>query len=475
MSPYTAGSHVKLARSENLPAVEKTPHNSSLAVAVLAAVYFITARLVVGVAYDSSQTIPVWPCSGIALAALLLRGNSIWPGILIGSFAASFMATGSVLTSTAIAAGNSVEALVGAWLVQRFARGSEAMDRTRDILKFVFFAAVASTAISATVGVSSLAWQGFIEWKNWGWMWMAWWLADATGDVLVAPLILLWRAGRRLNWRRFFELSILVVGVVAMGAVVFRGALLNGRRYPPEFFCIPFLIWAAFRFGRRGAVASMLALAGTAIWGTMNHFGPFATDRPNESLILLQSFLGVCGVMTLAIATDVRQRRRAEREARSLAVSDPVTGLGNYRRLVDSLEREIKRAERTGRPFAFVLFDLNDLKKINDVHGHLVGTRALCRFADILRLHSRSIDTVARYGGDEFAVILPETDRNGGSHVSARIASVLATDGEQPGVSVSFGVATWPDDGRTTEELFHAADNGLYDMKRGRGGVHAIL
>lgn len=470
---------MKLVRFENLPAVEKPSESSILAVAGLAAVYYIAARLAIGLAFHHSNAIPVavpvWPCSGIALAALLLRGNSVWPGILLGSFAANFLVTGSVVASIAIGAGASAEALVGAWLVRRFARGAEAMDSTRDVLKFVFLAGLLSTMIAATAGASSLGWKGLIEWKDWGWMWMAWWLGDATGIVLIAPLILLWRSSRRSNWRRYVEVSVLVVGVVAMSAIVFGGVLLQGRRYPLEFFCIPFLIWAAFRFGRRGAVASMLALATTAIWGTRNHSGPFATEFPNESLLLLQSFLGVCGVMTLAIATDVRQRRRAEREARSLAVSDPVTGLGNYRRLVDALEREIKRAERTQRRFAFVLFDLDDLKKINDIHGHLVGTRALCRFADILRLHSRSIDTVARYGGDEFAVILPETDRSGGSQVSARIRSVLAADGEQPMVSVSFGVAMWPDDGRTTEELFHAADNALYEMKRGRGGVHAVV
>jgi diguanylate cyclase (GGDEF)-like protein len=462
---------VKLTRSENLPAVEKFNDNPGLDIAVLAGVYFLAARLALSLAYYHPNAATVFVCSGIALASLLLRGNVLWPGIFLGASSIGFMTGGSVLTSIAIAVGYTLEALVGAGLVRRFARGPGAMDRTRDVLKFALFAGLFSTMISASVGVTSLALEGSADWNEYGWIWMTWWLGNATGVVLVTPLLLLWRSSRRLNWRRFVEVVVLVASVIAVGAAIFGGLLLKGRGYPLEFFCIPFLVWAAVRFGRRGAVSAMLALAAVAVGGTFSGTGPFASDSARETQLLLQSFLGVCAVMTLALAAEVRQRRRAEREARSLAVSDAVTGLGNYRRLVDALEIEIKRAERTNRSFAFVLLDLDDLKKINDIHGHLVGTRALCRCANILRLNTRTIDTVARYGGDEFAVILPETDREGGRQLAARIAALLAADGEEPRVSVSYGVAMWPNDGWTTEALFHAADNALYEMKRGRGGV----
>jgi diguanylate cyclase (GGDEF)-like protein/PAS domain S-box-containing protein len=172
------------------------------------------------------------------------------------------------------------------------------------------------------------------------------------------------------------------------------------------------------------------------------------------------------GVLSsLVSAFDLTERKKAEEQLQLLAVTDPLTGLGNYRRLVEALDAEVKRTGRTGRPFAVLLLDLDQLKKINDRYGHLIGSEALCRLADVLRVFCRAIDTAARYGGDEFAVILPETTATAARLVASRISSQLATDSLQPPLSASIGVAVYPQDGKTIDALLRTADRELYGMK----------
>ena len=165
------------------------------------------------------------------------------------------------------------------------------------------------------------------------------------------------------------------------------------------------------------------------------------------------------------IAEDITAQRASEDHLRHLAETDALTGLANYRRLSETLESEIKRSERTARAFAVLIFDLNGMKRINDSHGHLAGNRALCRLADIFRFSCRSIDTAARYGGDEFAIVLPETGLKEANTVGRRICERLSSDREEPVLSVSVGIAIYPEDGATIEALFQAADRALYKMK----------
>ena len=167
----------------------------------------------------------------------------------------------------------------------------------------------------------------------------------------------------------------------------------------------------------------------------------------------------------LVSAFDFTEHKRVEERAQLLAATDPLTGLGNYRCLLQVLGAEVRRFDRTRRPFAVLLLDLDELKKTNDRYGHTVGSRALCRLGDVLRLHCRAIDTAARYGGDEFAVVLPETTAEAARVVASRIHDQLARDNEQPRLSVSIGVADYPEGGQTIEDLLRTADRELYGVK----------
>ena len=179
-----------------------------------------------------------------------------------------------------------------------------------------------------------------------------------------------------------------------------------------------------------------------------------------------QEVVGEQGEMNAyeVITEDVTKQRQLEDHLRQQAALDSLTGLFNYRHLAEVLATEIKRSERTGREFALLLFDLDGLKQINDYHGHLIGSHALCRVADVLSF-CRDIDTAARYGGDEFAVVLPETSIEAANNVALRICESIANDGMEPVLSVSIGVAVYPQDGENMEALLRTADMAMYTMK----------
>jgi diguanylate cyclase (GGDEF)-like protein len=161
-------------------------------------------------------------------------------------------------------------------------------------------------------------------------------------------------------------------------------------------------------------------------------------------------------------------------QVRTLAVSDPLTGLANYRRLLSVMEAELDRSRRTERPFSVVLFDMDGLKTINDQYGHLTGSRALVRLGKILRNHCRAIDTAARYGGDEFAIVFPEAGSDIASRIVSRIHEKMSVDGEAPSLSASAGTATFPQDGDTPEKLLAAADRALYRMKHRSSSIQNL-
>ena len=287
---------------------------------VLLTVYFVAGKLGLRLAFVHANATAVWPPTGIALAGLLMLGYRVWPVIFLGAFLVNITTAGSVVTSLGIAAGNTLEALLGACLVNRFAGGRAAFDHPRTVFKFAVLAATASTAVSATIGVASLSLGGSATGSNYGAIWLTWWLGDAVGALIVTPFFILWSAKPRLRWSRAkaVEAALFLVVLFLVCEVVFAGLLPAGvKSYPLSFLCIPPLIWAAFRLGERETVTVTCVLSGIAIWGTLHGHGPFVRDSQNESLIFLQSFMGVVGITAVAVAAVVADRRRAEEALRT--------------------------------------------------------------------------------------------------------------------------------------------------------------
>src|ERR687887_659089 len=284
-------------------------------VSILAAVYLIAAKLGLKLAFVHASATTVWPPTGIALAALLVYGYHVWPGIFVGAYLANVTTAGTVAASLGIAAGNTLEGVTGAYLVNRFANGQNAFDRPQDVFKFALLAATVSTIVSATVGVISLSLSGLAHWADFGAIWLTWWLGDAVGALKVAPLLLLWLKNPRVRWlqERGREAACLVLCLFVVGQVVFGGwPPLRDNDYPLDYLCVPILVWAAFRFGPREAATATVLLSGIALWGTLHGNGPFARETPHESLLLLQAFIGVTALLTMAFAAVVSERDRME-------------------------------------------------------------------------------------------------------------------------------------------------------------------
>jgi len=285
-------------------------------IGILTVTYVIAGKLGLMLASLHASASPVWPPAGIAIAAVLLFGYRAWPAIFIGAFLVNVTTAGNGATSLAIATGNTLEALAGAWLVNRFAGGTSVFDRPQGVFKFALAAAV-STVISPAFGVTSLAVAGFADWAKYGAIWLTWWLGDATGYLVFTPLVLLWATASKRQWnkREAAEVGVLFLLLVLLSGVVFCGGFeVSVRNYPIAFICGPIVIWTAFRFTQRETATGIFILSAIAVWGTLHGFGPFVRETENQSLLALQWWTAVLTITAMALSAGMAERRRIEEE-----------------------------------------------------------------------------------------------------------------------------------------------------------------
>jgi diguanylate cyclase (GGDEF)-like protein len=284
----------------------------------------------------------------------------------------------------------------------------------------------------------------------------------------------------RSSKREMMSMLALVLGVIYLTGLFFAfadyvGLPLQMLRSPHSLVPRPWhllpaalFLLAAVGFYRRLAIASTAFDRAIFLAAALNAFSHFMAGQAEELFDAPFAVAHVMRVVSYAIVLGgaLLDNARLFDQVRHLAASDPLTGLANYRRFIDILNAEMARSDRTRRPFSVLFLDLDGLKKINDTYGHVVGSRAICRVGDVLRSLCRSVDTAARYGGDEFALILPETGAEAAVRVVHRINERLAADVEAPPLTASVGVAVYPLHGDSLEKLLSTADKLLYEVKR---------
>ena len=288
---------------------------SATTLLALTAGYLAAGKLSLSFALLHASASPVWPPTGIALAAFLLLGRSVWPAILAGAFLVNITTEGNAATSLGIALGNTLEGLAGALLVSRFAGGTAVFERPKDVFKFVALAGLCATAISPSIGLTSLCLGGFASWSHYWPIWLTWWLGDVGGAVIVTPVIVLWAQRPRPGWTRaqWLEAAGVLATIAGVGAITFGGVFPAGGGPSLSFPRLPPVIWTAFRFGRRETAAAALLLSAIAVWGT--ELGPQPSpEQVNASLVMLQLVMGVISVTALSLAAVVSERRRAHKE-----------------------------------------------------------------------------------------------------------------------------------------------------------------
>ena len=297
------------------------PLRYALATAALAAVYIVAARAGLMMDAVAGFATLVWPPSGLALAALLVFGSRLWPGVLIGAFVANLLAGAPLPVAVGIGIGNTLEAVLAVYALRRIPGFQVSLERLADVMGLIVLAAGLSTMVSATIGVTSLYLGGIISPSQLAETWRAWWLGDLIADLLVAPVLLVWASASRkpTDPKRRLEALALGISVIAASLLIFGGPAgppTATGKFAQAYMFFPLLIWAALRFGQRGAVSTAFVVSVIAVWGTALGHGPFVRPALYQSLIALQTFMGIAAATFLVLGASISERRRAEEELR---------------------------------------------------------------------------------------------------------------------------------------------------------------
>lgn len=451
---------------------------------LVAVAYFAAARLVPPAGTLAGQALVFSPAAGIALAALLLLGYRVWPGVWLAAALAGVTVQGSLFDAALLGVGGTLEAVVAALLVRRCIGLPRSFESGEDVVEFVAIAAL-SSAIGATAVTAVIAWSDLSASQGVASTWWMQWQADAMGIVVIAPLVLCWsRRSPAKPQQKTLEMLCLALPTLAATQAIFSDSLpATLPSLPLTFVILPFVIWAALRFEQREVTTLNALICAVAAWHTAEGHGPFASALPGTTPLLLLAFAATVVITGLVLNAVAGERSRAIdalaqalRTLKEEAIRDPLTNLYNRRFLHDYLARELLRAQREGVRVAVLMIDLDHFKRVNDTAGHAAGDEVLVKLASLLKRYIRGSDIACRFGGEEFTLVLPNATAQSAQARAEAICKAVREERGLRGVTASLGVAVFPDSTAAPEALLRAADRALYEAKeRGRNRVKMAL
>jgi signal transduction histidine kinase len=453
-------------------------------VAVLALItgaYFLAGKIGLGFAVSVA---PVWAPAGLALGLFLLFGFSIWPAILTGAFLVNFTTAASPITSASLAIGNTLEGVLGAWLLQRFAHGVEAFESPPNILRAALLAGFLSPTVSASMGVATLMLGHYTVAEGYGVIWLTWWMGDATGILIVTPAILLWARHPRFAWKRRqrLELGLLLVVLVVTCEIIFGPLVDTGHKYPLQFLLVPILTWAAFRFGPRETATLTVLMAGWATFATVNGRGPFVSESANDALLIGQAFLAVISITPLALAAAVQEGKEAE--ARFLDQAERLVNKrtqellhtqARLRSMAHTLtlteQRERKRMAGELHDYLAQLLVLGKMK-LSNIHAQVqsIGGSAAALFQEIDNTFTKALE----YTRTLMAELSPPVLHELGLPTALQwLADQMKKN--RLTVEVRLGTSQLPLPESQALLLFHSVRELLLNIAKHAGTQHAVL
>ncbi|MDO8412304.1 MAG: EAL domain-containing protein [Gallionellaceae bacterium] len=447
-----------------------------LRIGMLALAYFVTAQIGLELPLVGRLVGLFWPPSGIALAALLLFGVQLWPGILLGALASNLISGLPFLAAFGISVGAAGEAALGAYLLNRYSRFNIDLHDVYDIFRLLFWGAVVSTLIGAASGGIWLARQEVIDWQEYVATFKFWWMGDMLGVVLFAPALIFLFRPKAFAWtpESRKKAIMLYLAVMTQCLMVFTDFGITLYGYPLKAYMLfPFIVWAAFGFDLLVIGLTLLMMYFSSCSSIGYDSGVCLNNTPSEAADVwtYNILLSLAGLIML-VAGEHRNRvkkEQLEKNLHALSFYDVLTGLPNRTLLHDRIAQLLATAQRDGQKFSLLFLNLDRFKYVNISIGHGAGDKLLQAVALRLKRCIREVDTLSRNGGDEFILLLREADADGAARVTQRLLKISADpydiDDAQISVQASIGISIYPDNAEDVDTLIENANVAMYRAK----------